>query len=163
MLTTIWLIVFDWWMWMWMWMCLCHSGCFSSSSSIHSTGDFKNPFATFIDAQHRFNYAHRSSGRKRFFLSFLVCQFSDRNMTQFVIFNLLNYHKMRATQFIFFGHAGCGCRLLLYMLLLFFPNDLSCLPAKLLDYPMNLLWEDVRFFSHRGWVEKPQDLRPVRP
>jgi len=32
----------------------------------------------------------------------LVCQSSDRNMTQFVIFNLLNYHKMRATQFILF-------------------------------------------------------------
>lgn len=29
----------------------------------------------------------------------------DRNTTQFVIFNLLNYHKMQATQFIFM--LGC--------------------------------------------------------
>lgn len=76
--------------------------------------------AIFIVSRHGFNYApvathfHIPSAALfihslpafphscPLFLASSSARFSvDRNTTQFVIFNLLNYHKMQATQFIF--------------------------------------------------------------
>lgn len=128
----------------------------------------KNHFATFIDAQHRFNYPRNVLWQQQgfpplFFFAF-VAILPDRNMTQFVIFNLSNYHKCARRTIYIFLDMRPGPVLdvrFLYMFRLFLVFFLLfVVPNEIFDY-----WIPLRIYCGKmsGAVKKPQDLRPDSP